>query len=83
MPNIIPRRSDAVARGLVVTGRAGEAVEEGDWLKAPVLRGTRGTFYWISTTSDGRLLRGADVGSAAELRREFASAMRERGATKV
>ena len=66
----------------MVTGRVAEAVTDGDWLKAPVLRHSR---HVLLDFDDQRraAAAGADVGSAAELRREFANEMRERGATEV
>lgn len=75
------RRSEAIVRGLVVTGRAAEAVADGDWLKAQARRSRRvlldlGDCRWPAQ-------RGVDVSSASELGRAFASAMRDRGATKV
>ena len=86
MTNIvfISPRAAAIAKGLASTGRAGEAVVVGDWLRAPARRGDRREHYFISIGDSGRLLRGTGLSEATELQPEFASLMAviaRRGAT--
>jgi hypothetical protein len=55
---IISPRAMAIARGLAVTGPAGEAVVVGNWLKAQARRGDRRESCYIDIAAGARLLRG-------------------------
>jgi hypothetical protein len=68
-------RATAIAKGLAVTGRAGEAVVVGSWLKAQARRGNRYESYFVDIAEGRRLLRGLGLGEATELTPEFATTM--------
>jgi hypothetical protein len=57
-PLFVSPRATAIAKGLAITGRAGEAVVVGAWLKAQARRGNRSEFYFVHIADGTRLLRG-------------------------
>jgi hypothetical protein len=70
----ISPRATAIAKGLAVTGPAGDAVVIGNWLKAQARRGNRSEFYFIDIAEGAWLLRGTGLSEASELTSGFATA---------
>jgi hypothetical protein len=77
-PLIPSHRAEAIAEGLVRTGRGFDVRPVRTWLQ---LRAKGGTFYWVSL--DGTvLLRGDPVEDAELLQSTFADAMARAGANR-